>query len=218
MGFVNGLKFLSQGGILMIPIGICSLLALAFIIERWLTLARSEKGAEELVASVKEHLSRNQIKEAYAACEESPGAIARILQVGIENYDSPKEDIEQLMEKVGELEVIPSLERYLWGLSTIAQVAPLLGFLGTVTGMIMIFTRIYEKMQENIDNLGVASFNPTPDLFDGIWQALLTTASGLVVGIPALIAYNYFINRVDRQINTMEKAALQIIDVLKEEK
>jgi biopolymer transport protein ExbB len=217
VGLVKGLTFLSQGGILMIPIGICSLLALAFIIERWLTLARSEKGAEGLVATVKDHLSKNQIKDAYAACEESPGAIARILQVGIENYDSPKEDIAQMMEKVGELEVIPSLERFLWGLSTIAQVAPLLGFLGTVTGMIMIFTRIYSKMQDNM-GLGVASFNPTPDLFDGIWQALLTTASGLVVAIPALIAYNYFINRVDRQINTMEKAALEIIDVLKEEK
>ena len=199
--------FIAKGGILMIPIILCSVLALAIIIERFYSLHRAQIDTQAFMARIREVLRRNKIMEAVQACEDTPGPIAKILKAGILKYDKGKEEIKEAIDDAGRHEV-PRLERYFNVLSTIIAVAPLLGFLGTVSGMIRAFMSIQEKG---------GAVNPG-DLASGIWAALLTTAAGLSVAIPVLVVYNYLVSRVDGFVLDMEKSATDLVEMLSEEK
>ncbi|OGL64557.1 MAG: hypothetical protein A3J27_02430 [Candidatus Tectomicrobia bacterium RIFCSPLOWO2_12_FULL_69_37] len=196
-------EFLAKGGVLMIPLGVCSILALAIIIERALNLRPSRILPADLLQQARQLLAENQVGEAVILCRRQPSSIGRILLAAISNYDKEKEELKGIVEDAGRQEV-PVLDRYLGVLGTIAAISPLLGITGTVFGMIRVFATISEK--------GVA--HPS-QLAGGIYEALITTAAGLVIAIPALIFYNYFTAKSDRLLLELEKQAFRVVEILK---
>lgn len=200
------LNFIIKGGPIMIPIILCSIIALAIIIERIFHLYRAKIDTKDFMDKVSALLKRNKIVDAIEMCEHTPGPIAHIMKAGILKHDRPKIEIKEAIEDAGVHEV-PRLERRLGILSTIAHISPLLGLLGTVTGMVRSFQVIQEK---------ATSLNPVnpADLAGGIWEALITTVAGLVVAIPALVAYNYLVSVVDNFVTEMESSATDLVNIL----
>jgi len=192
-----------QGGVLMIPIGLCSIVALAIIIERFYSLRRASIDTREFMDTMRQVLRQNRIQDAVEICDEVDAPIARIMRAGILKYNRTKEDIREAIEDAGHLE-IPRLERYLSAMATCANIAPLLGLLGTVAGMIKAFAQI-----QALEGLVSPS-----DLAEGIGNALVTTAAGLTVAIPTLVAYNYFVSRVENMILEMEISSSELIELL----
>jgi len=187
----------------MIPIGICSVLALAIVIERFWSLRRATIDTRGFMDTMRQVLRQNRIQDAVEICDEVDAPIARIMRAGILKYNRTKDDIREAIEDAGHLE-IPRLERYMSALATCASVAPLLGLLGTVQGMIKCFAQI-QAME------GLVS---PSDLAEGIGNALVTTAAGLTVAIPTLVAYNYFVTRVENMILEMEISSSELIELL----
>jgi len=196
-------KIIVAGGILMIPIGICSILALAIVIERFWSLRRATIDTRGFMDTMRQVLRQTRIQDAVEICDEVDAPIARIMRAGILKYNRTKDDIREAIEDAGHLE-IPRLERYMSALATCASVAPLLGLLGTVQGMIKCFAQI-QAME------GLVS---PSDLAEGIGNALVTTAAGLTVAIPTLVAYNYFVTRVENMILEMEISSSELIELL----
>jgi biopolymer transport protein ExbB len=194
---------LVKGGFLMVPIGLCSVLALAIVLERIYMLRQPRVLSPEVLRMVEQYLHEGEEREALAICRRKSMAITRILHAGISNHHRSKSEIKEIIEDAGRHEV-PSLERYLGVLGTIASVSPLLGLLGTVTGMIKVFNVI-----------AVRGVGHPGALAGGISEALVTTAAGLVVAIPSLVFYNYFISKADGFIIEMEKASLKMLDIMK---
>lgn len=196
-------EIIFEGGPLMWPIMLCSIVALAIAIERFWTLRRATIDTREFMDSMRQVLRQNRIQEAVEICDETDGPIARITKAGLLKHKRSKEDIREAIEDAGHLE-IPRLERYLSALATCANVAPLLGLLGTVTGMIGAFATIQHKQGQ---------VNPS-DLAGDINTALVTTAAGLTVGIPTLVIYNYFVSRVENMIVEMEISSSELVELL----
>jgi biopolymer transport protein ExbB len=192
-----------EGGILMWPIMICSVVALAITIERFWTLRRATIDTREFMDTMRTVLRQNRIQETIKICDDTDGPIARILKAGLLRHKRSKEDIREAIEDAGHLE-IPRLERYLSALATCANIAPLLGLLGTVAGMIQSFT-VIRHLQGQV--------NPS-DVAGGISAALVTTAAGLSVAIPTLVVYNYFVSRVDNMILEMEISSSELVELL----
>jgi len=186
----------------MVPIIFCSVLSLAIIVERAISLNRVQINSRELMGSVEDVLQKNKILEAISICEKTRGPIPRVLKVGILKRDRSHEEIKEAMEDAASFEV-PYLEKYLAILVTIATIAPLLGLLGTVTGLIRAFMVI--QLKGGLVNPG--------DLAQGIWEALITTVAGLTIAIPTYIAYNYFVSRVNNFITEMEKSTTRLLDI-----
>jgi biopolymer transport protein ExbB len=187
----------------MWPIMLCSIIAMAISIERFFTLRRAQIDTRDFMDTMRTVLRQNRIQEALDTCDETKGPIARIVKAGLLKHDRSKADIREAIEDAGHLEV-PVLERRLSALATCASVAPLLGLLGTVQGMIVCFAQIqYKKGQVN-----------PGDLAEGIANALITTAAGLVIAIPALVVYNYFVARVDNLVLEMEVSSSELVELL----
>jgi biopolymer transport protein ExbB len=200
------IEWIQKGGPVMYPIILCSVLAFAIAIERLYHLYRARINTKKFMDDIANILRRNKIMEAIELCDKTPGPIAHILKAGIMKHDRPRQEIKEAIEDAGLYEV-PRLEKNVAVLATIAHIAPLLGLLGTVTGMVRCFQTIQEKS---------TSFHPVSpgDLAGGIWEALITTVAGLTVGIPTLVAYNYFVNRVNGFVLDMERAATDLINIL----
>ena len=199
------LRIVFEGGPIMIPIIACAIAAFAVAVERFFTLRRARINTREFMATIRTVLRQNKIAEAIEVCEKTAGPIARILKAGMLKHGRRKRDIREAIEDAGQLE-IPRLERYLGVRATVASISPLLGLLGTVAGMIKAFGQIQAKM-------GVV--NPS-DLAEGIGNALITTAAGLVVAIPTLVLYNYFVAKVENMILDMEISSSELVDLLTE--
>ncbi len=199
----NAYEFFLEGGILMWPILATSIVALAIAIERFFTLRRATIDTRELMDTMRTVLRQNRPREAIEICDETDVPVARILKAGILKYNRTKEDIREAIQDAGNLE-IPRLERYLPALGTCATIAPLLGLLGTVQGMIKAFAQIQNKQ---------GLVNPS-DLADGIGNALVTTAAGLTVAIPALVIYNYYMTRVENMVLEMEISSSELVELL----
>lgn len=192
-----------QGGILMWPIAACSVVALAIAIERFFSLRRATIDTREFMDTMRNVLRQNRIQEAVNICDETDAPVSRILKAGILKHNRSKEDIREAIQDAGNLE-IPRLDRYLSAMATCAHIAPLLGLLGTVQGMIRAFAQIQHKQ---------GLVNPS-DLAEGIGNALITTAAGLTVAIPTLVAYNYFVSRVDNMVLEMEISSSELVELL----
>lgn len=195
-----------KGGPIMYPIILCSIIALAIVIERVYHLHRARIDTKKFMDEIADKLKRNKIVEAIEMCENTPGPIAHILRAGILKHDRPKEEIKEAIEEAG-LHEVPRLEKNLPALSTITYIAPLLGLLGTVTGMV----RCFQIIQEKSTSLHAVS---PGDLAGGIWEALITTVAGLCVAIPAYVAYQYLVNKVDGFILDMERSATDLTNIL----
>ena len=196
-------EFLARGGVLMVPLGVCSILALAIILERTLNLRTKKIIQIDILQQVRDLVAENQVSDAMALCRRYPSVMGRILLVTIANHDRDREELRSVVEDAGRQEVT-TLDRNLGALGTIAAISPLLGLTGTVFGMIRTFAIISEK--------GIA--HPS-QLAGGISEALITTATGLVIAIPTLIFYNYFTNKSDRLILEIEKHSYRVVETLK---
>lgn len=197
------MNIIQEGGVLMYPIIVCSIIALAIAIERFWSLRRATIDTREFMDAMRTVLRQNRIQEAVTICDETDAPVARIMKAGVLKHNRSKEDIREAIEDAGHLE-IPRLERYMSALATCANVAPLLGLLGTVQGMIKCFATIQHKQGQ---------VNPS-DLAEGIGNALITTAAGLTVAIPALVVYNYFVTRVENMILEMEISSSELVELL----
>lgn len=196
-------ELLVKGGVVMVPIGICSVLALAIILERLWSLRTSQILPRDIVDRVEAMVRKGDLERAVALCEISNTSYARIVQVGLKNAGLRRAVIKEFVEEAGRQEVV-HLERYLGTLGTIAAVSPLLGLLGTVFGMIDIFSVITSG------SIG----NPTL-LAGGISEALITTAAGLVVAIPTLAFHRYFEGLIDHYVVGLERFALAVVEQIK---
>ncbi len=197
------MNIIYEGGVLMFPIMAVSIVALAITIERFWTLRRATIDTREFMDAMRTVLRQNRVQEAIAICDETDAPVARIMKAGILKHNRSKEDIREAIEDAGHLE-IPRLERYMSALATCANIAPLLGLLGTVQGMIKAFAQIQHKQGQ---------VNPS-DLAEGIGNALITTAAGLSVAIPTLVVYNYFVTRVENMILEMEISSSELVELL----
>jgi len=200
---MNIISILSKGGLLMILIAICSFIGAGIIVERWLTLRRARVNTGTLMNRVRQSLRGGEVGRALDICDETPGPVARMLKEGVLRAGASRELIRETVESAGKSELY-KLERGLDSLATVAGVAPLLGFLGTVTGMIRAFM--------DIQSLG-GQVNANV-LAGGIWEALVTTAAGLTVGIPALIFYNWLVGKVRHFVFEMERSSMELLDLL----
>jgi biopolymer transport protein ExbB len=197
---------IQKGGPMMYLIILSSILALGVVIERVYTLNKARVDADKFMDAIIGVLKRNKIIEAVEMCNNTPGPVAHIIKAGILKHDRSRPEIKEAIEEAAELE-IPMLGRHLPILATIAHIAPLLGLLGTVTGMIKAFQVIQVKAA------AMVPVNPG-DLAGGIWEALLATIAGLSVAIPTYVAYNYLISQVDGFIYDMEKSATDLTNLL----
>ncbi|MCD6533889.1 MAG: MotA/TolQ/ExbB proton channel family protein [Deltaproteobacteria bacterium] len=199
-------QFVMKGGYLMYPIMLCSVLTLAIFFERLFALRRSRIIPEKFIIEVSDLVRQQRMEDAMTQCRLNNSSISRVLMAGISRHKRTRQQVKEAIEDVGRLEAA-TLERFLTILGTIAGIAPLLGLLGTVTGMIKAFTVI--------SNAGIG--NPQM-LAGGISEALITTAAGLTVAIPAFVFYKFLRSRVDKRILIMEKASIDILDLIDQEK
>ena len=195
-------ELIKAGGWLMLPIILCSVVAVAIIAERFWTLQRKRISPKHLVAQVWHWARNNELDETKILQLKKDSPLGRIIAAGLINRHHPREIMKESIEDAGR-HIVPELDRFLNTLGTIASITPLLGLLGTVVGMIDVFTAIIEH--------GVGS---PSELAGGISKALITTAAGLTVAIPALMFYRYFRGQVNELIITMEQEALKLIEVL----
>ena len=195
-------EIVTAGGWLMLPIIACSIVALAIVIERFVTLRENRILPDNLVADVWRMASNRQLTEEKVREIQQGSPLGRVLAAGLLDRTQQRETMKASIEEVGG-HVAHELGKHLNALGTIAAVTPLLGLLGTVVGMISVFT--------NITTVGVG--NPA-QLAGGISQALITTAGGLMIAIPSLMFHRYFRAKVDGLVVGMEKESLKLVDVL----
>lgn len=196
-------QFLSNGGPMMWLILITSAAAVAVFVERVLHYHRAQINSMEFLNGVRNVLKRDNVVEALSICEATPGPVARLVKTAILNRDRGREGVRDALEEAGLLEV-PRLEDKLNLLATIAQIAPLMGLLGTVMG----FMSMFHELQQS------GAF-ATPDrLAGGIWGALISMAGGLAVAIPTYAGYNYLVSRVNSIVLDMEKASTEILNIV----
>ena len=182
-----------------------SAVAVAVFMERFLHYHRAQINSTEFINGVKNVVRRDNIVEAISICEATPGPVARLVKTAILSRERGREGVREALEEAGLLEV-PRLEEKLNLLATIAQIAPLMGLLGTVLGFIKVFTKLQHQ----------AVFANAADLSGGIWEALICTALGLAVAIPCYAGYNFLVSRVNAIVLDMEKAATEILNIVTE--
>lgn len=199
------LDVLILGGWVMIPIVLLSLLTFYLLIERLITIQQASSNPDTITDRVREYVRNGDVEGAISYCDQKDVPITRILKQGLERLGRPISEIQDAVQAAGKHETF-ELEKRTNLLASIAGIAPMLGFFGTVLGMIRAFQEI-QNLQGNV--------NPSV-LAGGIWEALITTAAGLLVGILALFSYNFLIGRIRRLTNDMERSATDFIDLLQE--
>ena len=195
-------EFVKAGGWLMLPIIACSIVAVAIIVERFWSLQRKRITPQHLVAQVWHWAKANDLDEVKVNQLRNGSPLGKVIAAGLINRHHPREIMKESIEDAGR-HIVPELERFLNTLGTIAAVTPLLGLLGTVVGMIDVFSAIIEH---GVGDPGV--------LAEGISKALVTTAAGLTVAIPALMFSRYFKGYVNELILTMEQEAVKLVEVI----
>lgn len=174
-------------------------------IERYLHYHRAQINSTEFLNGVRTVLKRDNVVEALSICDATPGPVARLVKTAILNRDNGRERVREAIEDAGLTEV-PRLEEKLSLLATIAQLAPLLGLLGTLLGFIQVFAKLKEA----------GLFAHVGLLAGGVWEALICAAAGLAVAIPAHAGYNYLVNRVNSIVLDMERAGTEIVNIVTE--
>ncbi len=203
------IEFLKRGGVLMIPILAFSVVALMVFIERVWSLHAPRVIPRDFLALVRRKVEGGKAAEALTLCEGNQSALSNVLAAGLRQSGRPRHVVKEAFEEVGGIE-FNRLGRFVEVLGTIAAVAPLLGLLGTVVGMIDVFRAVVDEASRT-----AGAANPAT-LANGIWAALMTTAAGLSVAIPAFIGYKYLLSQVDSLAIQMEEIALDLVDLLQE--
>ncbi|MFG6425368.1 MotA/TolQ/ExbB proton channel family protein [Lepagella muris] len=205
---MNTLSFWSlvmDGGYIMIPLAVLLIVSIYIFIERCFALMRASRNDETFMKRIRDYIMEGDIENAVNLCKRTDTPYARLILKGVNRIGRPMNDVLVAIENTGNIEVTNLTKGFTW-LSTTAAGAPMLGFLGTVTGMIEAFFALA--------NAGTSA-NITV-LSSGIYQALVTTVAGLVVGIAALFAYNFLVSRVNRIMNSLEAKTMEFMDLLNE--
>lgn len=202
---INLIELMLKGGWIMLPLGILSIIAVYIFIERYLALRRASTEDTTFMNRIKDYIHDGKIDSALALCSNSAHPIARMIEKGISRIGRPLGDVSTAIENVGNLEV-SRMEKGLPTLATIAGGAPMIGFLGTVIGMIKSFW----EMSNAGNNIMV------DQLAGGIYTALVTTVTGLIVGIVAYFAYNILVAWVEKVVFKMEARTMEFMDILNE--
>jgi len=192
-------EIFEKGGLLMIPLGICSVVALTIILERFFNLRWDKVFNLEVMDLISSLIEEQEYQKAVQICKKNSNGITNVMAAGLECHQKSKEEIREAIADAGRQE-IADLEKNLPVLGTIAGIAPLIGLLGTVTGMIKVFKVI------SIQGMGQAS-----TLAGGISEALITTATGLMIAIPSLVAYNYFVRKAEKIILKIERHSSRLL-------
>jgi biopolymer transport protein ExbB len=195
--------FLAKGGILVGPILLCSVVALALFLERLIRLSRVKVRGNGLVVNMSRHLRNGEDNQAYELASRDPSPMGRILTQGMEVKNQDRETLETVLVHATEAET-RDLSRYLQALATIGNIAPLLGLLGTVLGMIKAFM-VIQEMGGKVNAAVLAG---------GIWEAMLTTALGLAVALPTIVAHSYLSARVDRYEAQLQEGTVTFLKSL----
>lgn len=208
VGSMNLFEIIAKGGplgiIIVLVLVVLSVIALYIFIERYLTVKRAARVDEHFMNNIRANVGAGNIQSARALCQNTDSPVARMVEKGLMRIGKPLRDIDAAIENVGNLEIF-KLEKNLSTLASIAGAAPMIGFFGTVTGMILAF---YEMATQQ---------NVTPDvLAGGIYQALITTAFGLFIGILAFVGYNVLVANVEKVVFKMERTTVEFMDLLQE--
>jgi len=193
------------GGPLMIPIVLSSFIAIYIFVERLLTINKANQSPEAFMGKIKELVLRGDINGAKLLCAQFDSPIARMIEKGLARIGSPLKNIEASIENTGKIEIF-KLEKNLNIIATVAGAAPMMGFLGTVMGMVTAFIAIAQEE---------GSVGPKL-LADGIYTAMITTVAGLIVGIVAYLAYNFLVTKVSKVVHKMEYSSIEFVDLLQE--
>lgn len=194
-----------KGGFIMIPIVLLSLVTIYIFVERLLVLRDAARQDNTFMQRIKDYIHAGDVESALNLCKKNPTPVARLIEKGITRLGRPMNDVLVAIENVGNIELAKLERRFTW-IATTAGGAPMLGFLGTVTGMVSAFYSMAAA--------GEAADITT--LSSGIYEALVTTVAGLVVGIIALFAYNYLVSRVNTVVNQLEASTMEFMDLLNE--
>jgi biopolymer transport protein ExbB len=197
--------FIQAGGPVIWLIILAAAIAAVVFVERALFCHRSQINSAEFLNGVRTVLKRGNVVEAISICDATPGPVARLVKSAILNRELGRERVREAVEEAGLTEV-PRLEEKLNLIATIAQIAPLLGLLGTIVGFIDVFNKIEKAgLYANVQLLS-----------HGVWQALICAAAGIAVAIPAHAGYNYLVSRVNKVVLDMERAAAEIVNIITE--
>jgi biopolymer transport protein ExbB len=196
-------ELIRSGNVMMIPLGVCSLVGLAVFLERLIALRRGSIVYPEVVQAVETLDASRDFGVAYAILDRKPGPFANVVRAGLDHSDAEWEIVRDVLQESGRQEAV-RLSRNLNVLETVAAVAPLLGLLGTVTGMIRVFRVV-----------STAGLGQPEVLSGGISEAMITTAAGLIIGIPALVSYNWLQGRADGIIFELEMYSSKLLDSLR---
>ncbi|MFT6815632.1 MAG: biopolymer transport protein ExbB [Sphingobacteriales bacterium] len=199
------IELLLKGGWILIPLFVMSIIAIYIFVERYLTIKRASKEEKNFMTQIREYVLQGNIDAAKTLCKGSDNPIARMIEKGLSRVGRPLKDINVAIENTGKIEIF-KLENNLAGLATISGAAPMIGFFGTVIGMIKAFFNM-SKAGNNIE-VGL--------LAGGIYEAMITTAAGLVVGIIAFIGYNILVTMIEKVIYKMETSSLEFVDLLQD--
>ncbi|MDR1344061.1 MAG: MotA/TolQ/ExbB proton channel family protein [Tannerellaceae bacterium] len=202
---MNLIDLATKGGWIMIVLALLSVVAIYIFIQRLLVIRSARKEDESFMNRIKDYIHDGRVESALNLCRQTPTPSARMIEKGISRLGRPMNDVLVAIENVGNLEVA-KLEKGFPLIATIAGGAPMIGFLGTVTGMV----RAFFDMANAGSNVDITL------LSNGIYEALVTTVGGLVVGIIALFAYNYLVSCVDEVVNKMEARTMEFMDLLNE--
>ena len=197
------IDYIQKGGLLMWPILVCSIIAIAVFAERLLYFHRASIHVGEFLQGLSNLVRRRNYAEALHESAGTPGPVARVIHAAIIRHDSPASELREIVQEAGQLEV-PKLERFLGILAMIALLTPLLGLLGTVAGMIEAFGTISSH----------GGYATVTELSNGVYKSLLTTAAGLVVATPTFVAYSYLSSRVNTLMHEMERAGIEVVHML----
>ena len=202
---MNFLDMTIKGGPLMIPLVLLSILAVYIFIERLRVINIASKDDPTFMSRIKDYIFEGKTESAIKLCRQTKNPSARMIEKGISRIGRPMNDVQVAIENVGNIEVA-KLEKGLTILASVAGGAPMIGFLGTVTGMVRAFFDM-ANAGTNVDIIVLSS---------GIYEAMITTVGGLLVGIPAYFAYNYLVSRVGKIVNNMEDKTMEFMDLLNE--
>ncbi len=197
-------ELIVKGGWVMIPMFLLAAWAIFLFIERYLTIRKANKSSDGFIDEVKGYVASGDVQSATIVCQNEGTPAARMIEKGISRIGSPLKDIEASVENVGKIE-INRLEKNLSTLATISGAAPMIGFLGTVLGMIQAFIVMAQKEVADVTSMA-----------EGIYQSMITTATGLIVGVIAYMAYNYLTALVQKVIHNIEYSSIEFIDLLQE--
>jgi biopolymer transport protein ExbB len=198
------LDIMQKGGPLMIPLGILLVIAIFFFFERLMAINKAAKMDENFMNIIRDHIVTGNVTAARSLAKNTNNAVARIIDKGIQRIGKPIDAIERSMENVGKLELY-KMEKNVSILSVIGYIAPLFGFLGTIVGMFQLFYSIASTGEYSISNIA-----------GGIYVKMISSASGLIIGIIAYVGYRYLNSQIDKTTNRMEAASAEFVDVLQE--